>query len=166
MSEMGDPAGLSGGPLRLTANPFDQYCYPPVANRDRDWGLFVTGAGRQTVGPDIRRDRHPEPYEYTWEKGRTLSNEFGLLFITAGRAEVLETEAVGKSRLAVGNVVLLFPGVWHRYRFDPKERERRTLGHVRRRAHEAVAASRAAVAAATRLAHAPQRLYSIRSPGC
>jgi AraC-like DNA-binding protein len=108
--------------LRLTANPFDQYCYPPVAIRDREWGLFVTGAGRQTVGPDITRDTHPEPYEYTWDKGRTLSNEFGLLFITAGRAEVLETEAVGKSRLAVGNVVLLFPGVWHRYRFDPKAR--------------------------------------------
>jgi len=119
MTEMGESAGLSGAELQLTANPFDQYRYPLVANRDREWGLFVTGAGRQTVGPGLTRDTHPAPYEYTWATGRTLSNEFGLLCVTAGRAEVLESEAAGALPLAVGNVVLLFPGVWHRYRFDP-----------------------------------------------
>jgi len=93
----------------------EYFRYLPVSKRDRRWDLYVTGTGRivrATPGdPDAG---HPEPYYYVWENGRALS-EFGALFVTEDGGE-FESEASGKKTVTAGNVVLLFPNVWHRYR--------------------------------------------------
>lgn len=91
------------------------YRYLPISERDRRWGLYVTGVGRiiraLRGSPDTG---HPAPYYYTWETGRVLP-EYGVLYITQGSGE-FESERMGQRQVAAGMVVLLFPGVWHRYR--------------------------------------------------
>ena len=53
-------------------------------------------------------------YDYSWKKGRVLA-EYQALYVTRGAAE-FESKPTGSENVAVGNVILLFPGVWHRYR--------------------------------------------------
>jgi AraC-like DNA-binding protein len=115
--------------------------YLVVSQRDRDWGLFVTGTGHEVLtvtGAAAARRRpyryaveadssdavsitwdptYPQPYRYDFNQGRTLVDEFGLLYIDSGAAWIFESEASGQTiRVEPGSVVLLFPEVWHRYR--------------------------------------------------
>ena len=106
----------------LSGNPFDYYRYLPVSPRDRDWGLFVTGAGRQILGPGIERDRHPVGYEYSWESGRVFEETFALLFFVEGAQVTFESELSEPAEVSKGDVVLLCPEVWHRYRANPNIR--------------------------------------------
>jgi len=53
---------------------------------------------------------------FDWKHGRILP-EFQILYITRGRG-VFESKPCGKKRIGEGNVMLLFPGVWHRYMPD------------------------------------------------
>lgn len=106
----------------LSGNPFDYYRYLPVSPRDRDWGLFVTGAGRQIQGPGIERDRHPVGYEYSWESGRVFEETFALLFFVEGSQVEFESERSAPAEVSKGDVVLLCPEVWHRYRANPNIR--------------------------------------------
>ena len=88
----------------------------PVSERDVQWDLYVTGAGSSGVPPGsgYPRSVHPELYQFAWERGRILP-EWQVLYITRGEG-VFESEATGKREITAGNVMLLFPGVWHRYR--------------------------------------------------
>src|SRR5215469_14769553 len=100
----------------MTANPFDFYRYLPISRQDRDWGLYVTAGGKQTNGEGATRDRHPPGYEYRWEKGRVFADQFSIMCLTEGEPYEFETEATGTRTVEVGDVFLLFPQVWHRYR--------------------------------------------------
>ena len=97
----------------------DEYLrYFPISQRDQQWDLYVTGVGRIVHARPGTPDRaHPAPYYYVWESGRVLG-EFGVLYITQGEGE-FESQATGRQSVGAGMVVLLFPGVWHRYR--PRE---------------------------------------------
>src|SRR5262249_50759066 len=88
----------------------------PVSKRDRDWGLYITGAGRQTNGQGAVRDRHPVGYEYDWKRGRVFPDQFSIMLLTEGAPYEFETEVAGKQKVEVGDVFMLFPNVWHRYR--------------------------------------------------
>ncbi len=93
----------------------EYFRYLPVSRRDRQWDLYVTGTGCIVRAMPGDPDKgHPEPYYYVWETGRVV-REFGALFIVEGRGE-FDSETTGKRTISAGNVVLLFPGVWHRYR--------------------------------------------------
>lgn len=100
----------------MTANPFDFYRYMPISRQDRDWGLYVTAGGKQTNGDGATRDRHPVGYEYHWNKGRVFADQFSIMCLTEGAPYEFETEATGVLTVEVGDVFLLFPQVWHRYR--------------------------------------------------
>lgn len=102
--------------ITVKINPHDFYRYLPVSAYDEDWGLYVTGAGRQTLGRGAVRDHHPNGYEYTWEQGRIFVDEFAFLLVCEGAPYELETEVTGLHTVAVGDAFLLFPRVWHRYR--------------------------------------------------
>ncbi len=82
-------------------------------------GAYVTSAGRRGVkaGEPYPPDQHPSLYHFNWATGRTLP-EFGLLLVTQGQG-LFETRKTGKVALASGQAIVLFPGVWHRYRPDP-----------------------------------------------
>ena len=90
--------------------------YRPIDNFDLGWGLKVTDAGYTNIRPgdDYPARHHPTPYMFTWETGRRLSN-YQIVFIGRGEG-VIETEHGGASELNGGDVFILFPGEWHRYR--------------------------------------------------
>ena len=97
-----------------------EYCrYLVAGERDRRWGLYVTGAGYQFQLPgcdEVPARPYPKSHYYTWQRGRTL-DEYGLVYITQGKGE-FESQATGHVEASVGDVLLLFPRVWHRYRPD------------------------------------------------
>jgi AraC-like DNA-binding protein len=51
---------------------------------------------------------------FSWDRGRIL-DEFHIVLITKGEG-VFESRATGKVKVLDGDVFLLFPGVWHRYK--------------------------------------------------
>ena len=90
--------------------------YRPIDNFDLGWGLKVTDAGYTNIRPgdDYPAKHHPAAYMFTWEQGRRLSN-YQIVFIGRGEG-VIETEHGGSAELKDGDVFILFPGEWHRYR--------------------------------------------------
>lgn len=94
----------------------EEFRYLPVSRRDRQWGLYVTGAGMVNEAPrDWDPTQHPSPYYYRWEKGRKLADEYAALYLPHSRLE-LESEVSAKGIMRAGSFIVLCPGVWHRYR--------------------------------------------------
>jgi len=94
--------------------------YLPVNEETMTWGMYVTGLGRATIhaGERYPPSGHPVLYQFEWARGRTLP-EFQLVMLTEGAGE-FESEATGNVRLEGPTLLFLFPGVWHRYRPEPK----------------------------------------------
>ena len=104
-----------GEAMNLNSRSYFQYL--PIGPKERQWDIYVTGTGRETlvgINDSDYAKGHPAPYYYHWENGRVL-HEFAVLFFTKGRGE-FESETTGKKIITAGNVVLVFPGLWHRYR--------------------------------------------------
>jgi len=93
--------------------------YFSVSSFDREWGFFVTSAGHNVIKPgsNYPTGEHPPEYRFAWSEGRIL-DQFVLLLIGAGRG-VLETRGTKRTELASGDIILLPPGMLHRYRPDP-----------------------------------------------
>lgn len=100
----------------MSVLPEEFFRYLPVSDRDVLWDLYVTGTGCSSVPPGGRypRSSHPDLYQFAWDRGRVLP-EHQVLYVTRGRG-LFESQPTGKLEVAAGNVLLLFPGVWHRYR--------------------------------------------------
>ena len=96
--------------------PEEFFRYLPVSQRDIQWDLYVTGAGSSSVpaGSRYPRSVHPELYQFAWQCGRVLP-EYQVLYITSGEG-MFESAPSGKRVVTAGSVMLLFPGIWHRYR--------------------------------------------------
>ena len=90
--------------------------YRPIDKFDLGWGVKVTDVGFANIKPgeDYPPARHPVEYMFSWDTGRRLAN-YHVLFIGRGGG-VLETEHGGTFRLKGGDLFLLHPGEWHRYR--------------------------------------------------
>jgi AraC-like DNA-binding protein len=95
------------------------YHYLPVDDDAMQWGLYLTGAGRgrTMAGQSYPPARHPSLYQFDWKRGRTLP-EFQIILITDGRG-VFESQRTGRTPIEPNTLILLFPGIWHRYRPDP-----------------------------------------------
>jgi AraC-like DNA-binding protein len=88
--------------------------------KSQKWGMHVTTCGKAIVLPedDVYPSReHPPLYQFDWEYGRTL-NEYQLVYISAGSGH-FETKKQ-KVQIRSDNVILLRPGLWHRYRPSPE----------------------------------------------
>jgi len=92
--------------------------YLPPRPRDAQWGLHVSGAGWATVpaGSAYPPPGHPELYDFSFERGRRLP-DYQVVYIAAGSG-IFEAEGRDEARVTAGSVILVFPGVWHRYRPD------------------------------------------------
>lgn len=90
--------------------------YLIVLEKDKKWGFYVNSLGRTVIEKNITypSEDHPDNYIFTWEKGRVLY-EFHLVLITKGEG-TFESKTTGKIKISDGDVFLLFPGVWHRYK--------------------------------------------------
>jgi len=60
---------------------------------------------------------HPEDRTFSWERGRVI-NALQLVLISQGRGEI--EWRTRHHTLKSGDAFILLPGVWHRYRPDPK----------------------------------------------
>jgi AraC-like DNA-binding protein len=94
----------------------EYFRYLPVSERDKDWGVFVTGLGHSLVPPhsNYPRSVHPDCYQFGWESGRVLP-DFQAIYIVEGEGQ-FESKSAGERKIGPGSVILLFPGEWHRYR--------------------------------------------------
>ncbi|MBP5227093.1 MAG: AraC family transcriptional regulator [Kiritimatiellae bacterium] len=90
--------------------------YHPIDKFDLGWGVKVTNVGFANIrlGEVYPPHRHPSDYMFSWNRGRRLPN-CHILFIGRGGG-ILETEHGGTARLESGDVFILHPGEWHRYR--------------------------------------------------
>jgi AraC-like DNA-binding protein len=62
--------------------------------------------------PDI--NQHPESYYFDWENGRSLK-EYQIVYISNGNG-FFEANGMKPQLIEKGTIILLYPGVWHRYR--------------------------------------------------
>ena len=92
--------------------------YFPASVRDRKWGWYVTTVGetRIAAGQAYPPGGHPKGYQFDWTKGRILDCH-ALVYISKGRG-FFESKRSAGTTVEAGNVMLLFPSVWHRYRPD------------------------------------------------
>lgn len=90
--------------------------YFPKDETHRDWGLNIITAGRSEFKPgDVYPDpSHPKDHLFNWNNGRVL-NGYYLIFIIKGKG-VFEAENMGSTLVEEGNILVLFPGIWHRYK--------------------------------------------------
>lgn len=95
--------------------------YLPDNRLCSSWGCTAVSSGHtkilpHSVYPPIR---HPDDHHFDWKRGRIL-HAYQVIFIAAGRG-LFEFGRRGRSQLVeAGTVVLLFPGVWHRFAPDPE----------------------------------------------
>jgi AraC-like DNA-binding protein len=94
------------------------YRYLPISPRDREWGLYVTGAGYRNVLPHSPYPQtghvHPPSHEFSWQRGRKF-HEYAIAYLSDGQGE-FESREIGRTVFGPGTTLLLFPEVWHRYR--------------------------------------------------
>lgn len=92
------------------------YHYLPAQEDTATATVNVTGAGRfvSSPGDTYPPKGHPTLYQFEWKLGRTLP-EFQVLLFTDGAGE-FESEVTGNVVFEEPSLLVLFPGVWHRYR--------------------------------------------------
>lgn len=97
----------------------DFFKYLTAGNADKQWGLYLNVVGNAKIESlaTYPTSEHPTGYHYQWSDGRILE-EFQVNYISEGQG-VLEIEG---SRITIkpGTVMIIRPGVWHRYRPDHK----------------------------------------------
>jgi AraC-like DNA-binding protein len=95
---------------------YSLFNYLTVSQKDKLWGLYVTGSGYADLPPHTvyPPTQHPSGYMFDWKQGRTLS-EFQLVYVTRGEG-TFESIETGKKKVSEGTILALFPGVWHRYK--------------------------------------------------
>jgi AraC-like DNA-binding protein len=99
-------------------NNFFKYVTPN--QDDRKWGLYLNVAGFTRVEPheEYPSPKHPSGYYFKWQNGRIL-NEYAFVYISEGKG-LFET-TTGTSSLSPGNLIIVQPDIWHRYKPDEKK---------------------------------------------
>ena len=96
--------------------------YCPIGQVQRQFGIYVTGAGKEVTKPGepYPHAYHSSDYYFTWKNGRALADwEYQLLYIRSGKG-VIEFKRGKSIPVHGGTVIILHPGEWHRYRPDPE----------------------------------------------
>jgi len=90
--------------------------YFPASDRDKKWGFHITTAGECRISPHepYPPPGHPTGYDFEWAHGRILF-EYHVVYISRGRGW-FESSQGPRQQVEAGDVMLLLPGVWHRYR--------------------------------------------------
>ncbi len=98
----------------IASDPYSRYL--PVEPSLVDWGIYVLDAGFTCVPPGAiyPSGEHPDGYLFSWEQGRVL-DEYQIVYLSRGKG-ILENEKQGRQPVDSGDLMLLRPGIWHRYR--------------------------------------------------
>lgn len=95
----------------------DYFVYLPKQSANSIWGCVTTAVGftRILPGSHYPLRQHPLDHHFDWNNGRVLQS-FQIILISAGSG-VFECAATdGIQTVEPGTIMVLFPGVWHRYR--------------------------------------------------
>ncbi|WP_158798855.1 AraC family transcriptional regulator [Pedobacter sp. L105] len=94
--------------------------YLNITPVEHQWGMYVTTVGYAKVQPEDQypNERHPDSHQLTWERGRIL-NDYYIVFISKGKGSYSSLLA-DPCEVVAGNCFLLYPGVRHRYKPNPK----------------------------------------------
>jgi AraC-like DNA-binding protein len=94
--------------------------YLPVSPSERERGAYVLDAGYARVEPHSPYPpvRHPDDHHFDWDSGRTLPSH-QIIYITRGGGR-FESASAGRRTIRAGELFVLFPGEWHRYKPDPE----------------------------------------------
>ena len=94
------------------------YKYFPLSKVDKSWGLYVLDCGSvynpKANGSETTNVHHPNKYQFNWRDGRVL-DEYQLIYIVEGLG-FFENNHCQLNKLTSGMILLLEPGVWHRYK--------------------------------------------------
>ncbi len=99
----------------------DYFVYLPKQTGSSIWGCVATAAGFANILPNMPYppQQHPLDHYFNWNKGRVLQN-FQIILISAGTG-IFESAAIpGIHPVEQGTIIVLFPGIWHRYRPTPE----------------------------------------------
>jgi len=86
---------------------FEQFDYIPT-HRERIWGFSVASVGRQIEPPRPQQEN----------KGRVL-RDYSLVYLSDGHGMFKSHDAPWR-RVHAGDVLMLFPGIWHDYHPSPE----------------------------------------------
>lgn len=98
----------------------DYFTYMPDSNLCEALGCTAlsTGYTRILPGSAYPPVRHPDDHHFVWERGRTLQ-AYQFAMITAGRGRLQSAPNPERVHpVEAGDVIILFPGVWHRFAPD------------------------------------------------
>lgn len=89
--------------------------YLPQEHKGDDWGLYIPTCGYQHIFPGeaYPLPGHPATHAFNWKMGRRLTSCY-IIYIATGSGEFETTSTHWK--LNSGDVIILAPGEWHRYR--------------------------------------------------
>lgn len=92
--------------------------YVPISPRDEEWGSYVKAIGHAFHPPNTKYPPaiHPEEYHFSWPEKRVLAS-YQLLYVSRGSG-IFESEQSDSQSIHAGNIIILYPGIWHRYTPD------------------------------------------------
>jgi len=122
----GKPIQLSGNDLFHMKTDYmddaDYFTYLPDSGLCEALGCTALSTGHTRIPPHSPYPpvRHPDDHHFIWEKGRTLqAYQFALISEGRGRLQSApHPQTIHEVR--AGDVILMFPGVWHRFAPDPE----------------------------------------------
>ena len=93
----------------------DFFKYLTAGEDDKNWGLYLTVAGKSKIEPRsiYPSPQHPTGYYFTWKNGRELT-EYQINYITEGEG-VFDSKN-GSYQIKPGTLLIIRPGEWHRYK--------------------------------------------------
>jgi AraC-like DNA-binding protein len=94
------------------------FLYLPIIEENLLWDLYLTGIGTADIPANTPYPPpgHPEAYDFRFKEGRVLP-EYQVIYISKGGG-IFESVQTGTVPVKAGDFILLFPGVWHRYKPD------------------------------------------------
>jgi AraC-like DNA-binding protein len=95
----------------------DYFVYLPKETASPIWRCVATSVGFTKIAPNTLYPRplHPVDHHFNWNQGRVLQS-YQIILISAGSGVFESAGLPGTQTVEPGTILLLFPGVWHRYR--------------------------------------------------
>jgi len=90
--------------------------YFAISERDKNWGMYVLNCGITHFNGDAQfpPGGHPQHHTFRWEYGRVLQ-EYQIIYLIKGNG-LFESQSIQQRQIHAGEMVLLFPNEWHRYK--------------------------------------------------